>query len=355
MQQTANYLSAKAYVLHLNVGSRLNRFIILGIILILFMISGLMLRTLPITILLISYQRKEFLIDALKSVERASKGFTKINVIIAIDFDINIPEKLTENLEIRIIKRQSSSYGETLSMLIDFVEDDFVAILEDDDLFADNKLQTLHTLLESTENVGYIWNNHRRFKSLPFSDKALTPESCIKKTVIDKFHNHNEATRVMSKHPDFNGSSITVRRDILVRNVNGLSKIKMCVDSFLFSISLNTGYSNILCDNALTFYREHDSSSVSLASDENLRLEKIFQIHKRHYEDYQLCALYTKDLILKDHFECLASLAVIYANRAGSKLGKKLENRYNTQLSKCLRFFNFQSLSNFIWTAIKRK
>ncbi|MEM3265626.1 MAG: glycosyltransferase [Thermoplasmata archaeon] len=192
-----------------------------------------------ISVIVTAYNRKEFLLDALKSVVNQTLDRKFYEIIVVKNFNDNeIDNYILENN----IKEIDMDGRIDLFFKAGILEShgNIISFLEDDDLFTKDKLE-------------YIYNN--------FTDKVVY----IHNNFIAINKNGNKID-FMNKAIDFNMSCISIRKDIINKN---FSKVTIMSDVFMYLSAIGNG-KIIKAKKVLTYYRIHDNNLSIPKSREDL-------------------------------------------------------------------------------------
>ncbi len=199
-----------------------------------------------ISVIIPVYKRKEFYKEAIESAlnQTLDKKYYEIIVVHHIDID-----KEYEN--VRYIKCDDLNIGAQLAIGIENARGNIISFLEDDDKFLPEKLQYVYETFKD-EDIVYLHND---------------------------YISNNENFR--NKNPDFNLSCISVRKDIINKNLN---KITILPDTFMYCSALESKKKLIISDKKLTFYRLHENNiSISKSLDDKI---KLFLSYSNQYQKF---------------------------------------------------------------------
>jgi len=203
-----------------------------------------------ISVVITAYNRKEFLMDAIKSVINQTLDKKYYEIIVVKNFN---DDKIDEYIDKNNIKSilMDATMGEFLYKGINESKGNIISFLDDDDLFLNNKLEYVYNLFKNNKDTVYYHNRPI------FVD-------------ID-----NNILKIKNINPDFNMSSISIRNDII--NLNLLREITLLPDCFMYYSALESNKKVITDNTGFTYYRYHDSISRNLSS--NIEERKIFNVN----------------------------------------------------------------------------
>ncbi len=199
-----------------------------------------------ISVIIPVYKRKEFYKEAIESAlnQTLDKKYYEIIVVHYVDIDRDY-----EN--VRYIKCGDLNLGAQLAIGIENAKGNIISFLEDDDKFLPEKLQFVYDIFKD-ENVVFLHND---------------------------YISNNENFR--NKNPDFNLSCISVKKDIINKNLN---KISMLADTFMYCSALESTKKLVISNKKLTFYRVHeDNMSISKSLENKINL---FLSYSNQYQKF---------------------------------------------------------------------
>ncbi len=189
-----------------------------------------------ISVIITAYNRREFLLNAIESAvnQTLDKKFYEI-IVIKNYQDDTIDNYIAKNNVIGLIS-DDKSLGGKLAEALNIASGDVISFLEDDDIFADNKLEVVYNKFKDNGNLCYYHNDN-----IPIDDKYRKKNANGNKGIA------------------FNMSSISVKKSIL--NLNKLKRINDGTDHFMYLCALESDKWVINGKEKLTYYMYHNSAS----------------------------------------------------------------------------------------------
>ncbi len=188
-----------------------------------------------ISVIITAYNRKEFLLNAIKSAVNQTLDKQYYEIIVIKNFtDYTIDEYIDKHNIKNIL--MDGYVGEFLHAGVSVSTGKIVSFLDDDDLFSNDKLETVFKKFNDIDNLCYYHNEH-----ITMDEK------------YQKFHSN------LGKSIIFNLSSISVKKTIV--NLNHLKKINSNTDHFMYLLALESGQKIIAGKEKLTYYMFHTSTS----------------------------------------------------------------------------------------------
>jgi glycosyltransferase involved in cell wall biosynthesis len=202
-----------------------------------------------ISVIIIAYNRKIFLKDAIKSVLNQSLDRNLYEIIIVKNFkDKDIDDFIDQNSLINIFSEDNTILGKILEGIKNS-KGDIIAFLEDDDRFQRDKLKIVNEIF-SDEDVVYYHN------AAQYIDED------------GRFLNR------INYGISFNLSSITVRKSIIKTELMKNPVISYTSDFFIYLCAIESGGKIISDKRTLTYYMQHKNSSTYQYLDDYINYSK---------------------------------------------------------------------------------
>jgi glycosyltransferase involved in cell wall biosynthesis len=113
-----------------------------------------------ISVIITAYNRKEFLLKAIKSVVNQTLDKKYYEIIVIKNYrDEIIDDYIKNNNVIGIVSREESLTGKLVEALY-IANGHVISFLEDDDLFSEDKLETIYNKFKNNHNLCYYHNAH---------------------------------------------------------------------------------------------------------------------------------------------------------------------------------------------------
>ena len=211
-----------------------------------------------ISVVITAYNRKEYLEEALQSLELQTFEKDRFEVVLMTNFDFSYDTLL--NLSVYNIG--TCTVGEMLSKALTNSKGSIIAFLDDDDMFERNKLEKLHNIFIENPSIIY-YHNAQNFVNN--SGKLVNNGTSVLSGILTSEELIRDLPKLLKRHKIgelfFNLSSCAIKKEVYLDKSSELSKIKGHTDDFMFFSALN-GDNNLYYDKErLTLYRIHDSSS----------------------------------------------------------------------------------------------
>lgn len=220
-----------------------------------------------ISVIVVAYDRKEYLQDAIRSVLRNSLNPSLYEIIVVKNYvDQKIDEFLSEVKEVAI----KNIFTEEKSLISKFLvggsasRGKVLCFLEDDDLFAKNKLSIIYNIFEHNA-IGYC---HNEFLQIDRDGNIISQEKYQVKLHGIKIVSPDQVNKnipFLLNHGYHNNSCISIKKDLFMKYQDEiyLSGTNW-VDLLMLFISAVSEESLIILQEALTLYRVHNSLSKFL-------------------------------------------------------------------------------------------
>jgi len=295
-----------------------------------------------ISVIITAHDRKQFLMDAIKSVLNQTLDKSLYEIIVIKNFKDDMIDNFIKNENIKSITNENYTFiGEDLALGIEMCKGEVISFLDDDDQFHKVKLENIYNLFKKYKDLVY-YHNYQNFIN---ENKSNT------KPIFKSFkgiYKSNDLINNLKKiiHYDyygplfFNMSSISIRKDYFLDKLKILKMINSHPDDFFFFYSLD--YENnllIFDDKPLTFYLVHESySNIYIKKSSQDVILKKERIYNEYIKTTNILISNIKNDALKKFLLCRLNKEQIqlYAVTKNEKLKK--ENKLIRNRIKCINY-----------------
>lgn len=301
-----------------------------------------------ITVIVIAHDRKQYLKEAIQSLQFQSLDPKYFEVVIVKNFELEETDELAKRLGFKLVFTEAKSAYEKL--LIGFRNSNgaIITFLEDDDKYCKERLKEIYTFFTTHENVCYYHNDHLVISSeshvvlLNNNKRRLENRFIFARREPDSSVSLREIIKLKKMRVDFNVSSIAVRRSLLNDAILRYGTSMFGGDHYLFLAALGSGCDIALDREPLTLYRVHTSNFSN-----PLYLEgKIHDFISQRLEliEYLLSRIELERAVFKDFLNKPMSSYSYYADLESLML----RTNYYILSSKVTRGKMFENLSLLI-------
>jgi len=223
------------------------------------------------------YIHRRYLEDALRSIASQESARPLDVVILSPEPNIEISPRVEQlaaeqGHDLRVVPIPSVPAGAGLKIGATAARGDYLAILDDDDLWEPGKVRWIEIACEQLPEVGYLHNSQRFVDSANRPLSPLNPHRLVRhpssllpegRSLAVDTHDVRSIARSMAFAPDFNNSSCVIDRSVLVGASPAIEMVTRGEDSFLFYVALLSGRPMFLTSNRYTRYRLHSAASTA--------------------------------------------------------------------------------------------
>lgn len=270
-----------------------------------------------ISVIIIVYDRKQFINTALKSLENQTLKKDLFEVIIVSNIELAI--NIFHDLNIRIIYSNLIKGTAKYSQGIQESKGEVICFLEDDDAFFKNKLEIVYNAFQNNSSLVFYKNNAYKTKDIEnYLDKK-------RNNLYRKKYNYNVSSSISYKIFEqlitneftFNTSCMSVLKDFYEKPeiLNLLVTPDIVGDELLALIPFRDKIEKkIIFDTTLlTFYRIHSSFSNSEHGNFNEFENQIQNLWKYYYNSWaRLKIIFNEPKIIRKYVEIQQSRAKLY-------------------------------------------
>lgn len=270
-----------------------------------------------VSVIIPTYQRADWVNEAIKSV--LAQTYKDYEIIVINDGSTdNTTEVLNQFQDkIKLIEQENKGVSTALNIAIEKSQGQYIAFLDDDDIWLPNKLEKQILLLESNHRIGLIYSD-----MLLFDEKAVFPEPLSKKLPIHVGH--------ISWMLFIFGNSVPLPSSVVVRcevlDEIGLfdESLTHCHDYDLW-LRISEKWLLSYLDEPLTMYRLSDTS---MSKNREAVLFSVLRLKEKalaRNPDYQRLS---NNMLYHGFYRYYLALANLYLNRYEGDKAREVIRRY---------------------------
>ena len=203
-----------------------------------------------ISVIITAYDRREYLLNAIKSVLNQTLDKKYYEIIVVKNFECSTIDNFINKNDIKNILSRDTTLKGKIYEALNITNGKVISFLDDDDVFFNNKLEIIYNKFKDNDVVYYHNDN------IPVNED---------KKILNLKKRNNGI--------DYNLSSISIRKSII--KIEDLNKINMLVDTFMYLCALESDKKIIKGSEKLTYYMFHNSISHIVA--------KNFEEYKKYH------------------------------------------------------------------------
>ncbi len=210
------------------------------------------------------------MISALTSIKNQNYPHNLFEVIVVKNFEDEETDRFIKDSGFASLLVGEKCAGEMILLAFMKSRGVVICLLDDDDVFSNDKLERVSHVFSEYPGCGYYHNHHsvidENSADLPFEVRDAPPDSIWfenSDTFLSSFHKLSQFT------PDFNLSSISVARAVIENHLIELSNMQAATDTTFMILGIDSDLGVYLDNRRLTRYRIHGSTSATL-NQENL-------------------------------------------------------------------------------------
>jgi glycosyltransferase involved in cell wall biosynthesis len=220
-----------------------------------------------LSILIYTYNRREYLMQAVDSVLSNNMDPLKYEIVVVKGFvEMEIDDYLSRN-NIRSLLVDNKSLGVKIAKGVRECRGDFICFLDDDDEFEPNKLAVIKNILDHNNRVDFIHNSltiiNEDGNVIDLNPKENISENLAYMPGSDQY---SVLSSVMRHRGDWYLSAMCIRRSIMENAIDTLESINQSVDKFIFHLALNFGKEIMMIVDKITKYRFHRSTTTYMGT-----------------------------------------------------------------------------------------
>ncbi|MGP6207399.1 glycosyltransferase [Cuniculiplasma sp. SKW3] len=312
--------------------------------------------------LIISYKRREFLLDAVMSVINQNYSRDLFEIVVVKGFSDKDLEKELERYNVKTLFCDSPSNGKSIAIGIQECSNDIICLLDDDDIFAENKFQVLSEAFEREPDVNLMINDYYRIDKSGHSIEINQPPIRLKESrtgIVDLNKNHFDLKMAHKFDIYFNSSRLSFRNRNLDELSDYIKRISYGVDNAIVMYYLFRTTRIAIIREKVTAYRMHEKNISRIENYEN-PLSDLSRITKKEIESVKNIENYLLEIDkgLINHLELLEiylSLKLAYTEQVRELIFKRtveIAKFYISHVGKMKSYGFYQRLYLYVFRDI---
>lgn len=218
-----------------------------------------------ISVVITAYNRKEYILDAVKSVLNQTLSRQNYEIIVIKNFlDRNIDAYCSEN-SVRIINTDDVPQGEHIYTGIRESNGVIISFLDDDDLYDSNKLASVFDAFSLYPNLLYYRNDLKVVDTTGKDVSVIDADGKDGLEILDSRYVLLKGIRTFR----WNMSCIAVRKEIYLKYLDYVKSIRAAPDLSTFYMAYETGGLFAWDHRKLTVYRLNEKSMTKIKGEHN--------------------------------------------------------------------------------------
>lgn len=231
-----------------------------------------------LSVLVTAYRRRQYLLEAVRSVVATSLDPAEYEVVVLKDFaDPAIDSELARlGTQVRVVNVDLPRMGDALARGIREARGNVVSFLEDDDRFLPGKLESVIAQFRTDPGLGFLRNAYRAIDASgrPVEGwEKFRPPPPRSRTLDPRDARSDDLPWVFRYSPNVNVSTMTIRAELLRPWFARLEQVTAALDSFLFTVAMVSDLRSQVQPDLWNEYRVHASLSHSAIAEGTEQLD----------------------------------------------------------------------------------
>ena len=266
-----------------------------------------------ISIIITAYNRKEFLLNAIKSAVNQTLDKKYYEIIVIKNYKDDMIDNYIQDNEIIGIITNTKSLGGKLVEALNIAKGNVISFLEDDDLFSNDKLEIVYNKFKENKDLTYYHNS-----MIPIDHKNKLLKGWYKQEDKEIIYNYKSTRKIIRRgirYGSHNLSSISISKAIFLIDAHIIFNFTYAIDYGIVLLALNSGRLLISDKHKLTLYRVHNSSINTFNKNYNEFMEQRCLTHKEEYSfiEHLLNSIDSKNINIQSFYTLMLYMLKIKA------------------------------------------
>ena len=266
------------------------------------------------SIVVSAYNRRGFYADAVNSVLPLLSSRSDIEIILLRNFEEEEVDRRLEAQGVRVCFESSPIVGSTLRRSFELCNGDYIAFLDDDDLFKPSKLARFEQVLRRFPSLGYYHNEYEyaleNKSGLGAWERLTIDHSYVRRAEpeLAAFGGSGDPTifsYLAYKNREQNLSSTIVHRDVATGILPWLNAFPVMTDTIMLTAGLISKKTLVFDSSIETVARRHAENSSNRLKHLELRLGVLEALT-------ELCAVEVAPQDIRDYLTLRTAREIVY-------------------------------------------
>ena len=234
-------------------------------------------KTLPVSVLIDTYNHERFIEDAIVSVLEQDFRSTDMEILVIDDGSTDRTPEIVRKFEprVRYLRKGNGGQASSFNFAIPQTRGEIIAFLDGDDWWMKNKIQLVMSAFERNPRTGTIGHGIVEFDSVANRSTMLSPG------MVDYFDLVSpEGAQVFRNFMAFLGTSrVSIRKSVLAKIVPIPEALVVEADEFMATMAVAHGGA-VLLSEPLAYYRLHDENLFQFRVGDPIRMRRKMQVLK---------------------------------------------------------------------------
>ena len=252
--------------------------------------------TVPVSIIVTTFRRREFVHEAVRSALIQDAQSDQFEVLVTASGPIPQIRDLEGAERLQVINVDAANYGQELATGIRASRGQVLCLLDDDDAFVRGKVRIVSEVFRTDPRLGFYSNSFdvidrsgTVLRDHPFRRRSRQARRALGPVRVEGPGALDDLARFPPLSPDFNHSSISVRRTVVDPVLDALERVPVSADTFLFYAALRAGAGIRLDPAPLTHYRIYgESVSNPNVEHPDLFLHRLYEHAEKVIASYRI-------------------------------------------------------------------
>ncbi|MCL4334997.1 MAG: glycosyltransferase family 2 protein [Candidatus Thermoplasmatota archaeon] len=215
--------------------------------------------TVLLSVIVMAYNRKQYLLDALKSVINQDYPRESYEVIVSKNYADSDVDKFIQDNGMKSLTVGNVSQGEQLAIALNVAQGDIICLLDDDDEFTAKKLSTVERVFSEQRDLIYLHNEYKTKRNENLISKYKYKH--LRKDLVVNAMTFSDYSKILRFGFLTNNSSISFKKCALLSHLDLIRKFNSRLDFTIFMLVMNQKGKMGFIGDCLTIYRIHESET----------------------------------------------------------------------------------------------
>lgn len=289
-----------------------------------------------VSVVIAAHNRPNYLKEALNSLRQQTASPDDFEVVVVKDYELDLSKIDTGKINVSIIDTKSTELVTKHIIGIKASKGDFVALMDDDDLFAAIKIERILGLSQYMSRRTLYINGKEFFTSSLTNFSRLSKANSASFEVFERVRFNTWG--LIKQVPWYNLSSMTIGKDPALEGIEIIKGFTREIDPLWYIIALDRADKIVYDASHLTFYRRH-SGGVSRSGNK----DKTCRYAAQAVESYDKMLKIFRSVITVETANAIQAEWYVKARSLGCSVN---QSTFGNAFLAFFRSFRFHSIKN---------
>ena len=305
------------------------------------------------SVIICDHDRKQYIKDAVRSVLTQNISRSMFEVLVVKNYMDEDIDRYLFNNDVRSVFTKDTSLAQKMARGIENSDGSYICFLDDDDLFAPEKLSRITKFIEKHNRLSFYHDSAIRINEAGKINSRSSSKDFSPIVVSDPIELKRNMHRLLHHRIDWYASMMCISREVVLHNKDVLSNSSASADRLLFLIGISYGGVVVFDFEPNTYYRLHQSLTTTFLPFEDF-MSKRANFYKNSLQSFKAAYSSFKNTNSEEILEMFLVHEEIMVAFTGINERYSLVNLFKRSIKYSIKFRKINILVWYFLLSMKR-